>query len=219
MSRSNLPLSGSEELFTDFVYGSKTGKKSNNCYAFAIDWLENKNKKLQPGELSKTLRPEDDLTDAKVLKTRATEDLATKPNGGYLSSPCVKCKEGYYKVMAFVSPGTDYHWYRQMGDMIVDTKGRNINTLSKNMNVSKEQINLPDDSDKALVKKAGLWAHKRGLAELTVLDASGKFIIDPRKANRNYGDTNYTKYVASFCVNAKFGKGGPMSCKNARDNT
>ena len=207
-----LPLSGSEEPFTNFVYGSKTGKKSNNCYAFAIDWLENKNKKLQPGELSKTLKPTDDLTNPKTLKERVTADLATKKDGGYMSSPCVKCREGYYKVMAFIDPGNDYHWFRQMGAAVIDTEGKNINTLARNMNVNKKQINLPDESNKALVTNSGLWAHKRGLAELTIKDASGKFIIDPRSANRKYDNLDYTKYVGTWCINKNFGKGGNFSC-------
>jgi hypothetical protein len=207
-----LPLSGSEEPFTDFVFGSKNGRKSNNCYSFAIDWLESKNKKLQPGEISKTLKPNDDLTDPKTLKARVVADLATKKNGGYISSPCAKCREGFYKVMAFVDPGNDYHWYRQMGTAVLDTDGKNIGTLARNMNVEKKQIDLPDESNKALVTNSGLWAHKRGLAELTVKDASGKYIHDPRKANRNYGDNDYEKYVATYCVNSDFGKGTKFSC-------
>jgi hypothetical protein len=211
-----LPTSGSEELFTDFVYGSGIGKQSNNCYSFAIDWFGKNKRKLQPGEISKTLKKDDDLTDPKILKERVLADLATKKDGGYLAKPCVKCKEGYYKVMAFVSKGRDYHWYRQMGDMITDTNGKNVNTLAKNMNVNKSTINLPQNSNKVLVQNSGLWAHKRGLAELTVKDASGKYITDPRKANRDYDSLNYTTYVASFCINAGFGKGGPVSCNGKK---
>jgi hypothetical protein len=211
-----LPSSGSEELFTDFVYGSvKFGKRTSNCYAFALDHLgKNMNKKLQPGELSKTLKQDDDLTDPKTLKDRVMADLATKKDGGYLTTPGSKCNEGYYKVMAFVDPGNDYHWYRQVGDMLIDTEGKTINTLARNMNVNKKQIDMPENSNKALVKNSALWAHKRGLAELTTKDASGKFITDPRKANRDYGDNNYTTYVGTWCINNNFGKGGSMSCVN-----
>ena len=211
--KKKLPLSKSELPFTPYVYGSGTEKRSNNCYAFAIDWLERKNeKKLQPGELSKTLKKDDDLTNPKTLKERVLADLATKKDGGYISTPGAKCHEGYYKIMAFVSEG-DYHFYRQMGDAIVDTNGKTINALARNTNVKKNQIDLPQNSDKALVKNSGLWAHKRGLAELAITDASEKFIIDPRKADRNYGDgLNYSKYVATFCVSTSFGKGQSMSC-------
>ncbi|ABT15453.1 hypothetical protein FR483_N168R [Paramecium bursaria Chlorella virus FR483] len=219
MSKKILPLSGSEENFTDFVYGSsRWGKKNNNCYAFALDWFRaGGQNKLQPGQLSKTLKSDDDLTDPKTLKARVIADLATKKDGGYISSPCVKCKEGYYKVMAVVDKGVDYHWYRQMGDMVIDTNGKNTNTLARNMGIDKSQIDIPTNSNKALIKKGGLFAHKRGLADLTVLDASGKFITDPRTANRNYGDTNYSTYVATYCINKNFGKGGNFSCTNKKN--
>ena len=214
-----LPLSGSEEPFTDLVYGSeKWGKRNNNCYAFAIDYFKaSDHKKLQPGDLSKTLKSNDDLTDPKVLKEKVIADLGTKENGGYVASPCVKCKKNYYKIMAFVSPGEDYHWYRQMGDLLIESDGKkNINSLAKNIGVNKEQLNSPTNKpakgDPILIRAAGLWGHKRGLAELTVLDASGKFIKDPRDADRKYDNLNYTKYVGTWCVNQNFGKGKAFSC-------
>jgi hypothetical protein len=104
-----------------------------------------------------------------------------------------------------------------MGSMITDTNGKNLNTLAKNMNVKKEQLNLPQNSDKVLVTGSGLWAHKRGLAELSVKDSAGKYITDPRKANRDYDTLNYKTYVATFCINAGFGKGGPLSCVNKKN--
>lgn len=209
-----LPTTGTEEPFTPFVYGFGVEKRSNNCYAFAIDHLEKKFKKLQPGELSKTSKKDDDLTDPKTLKERILADLATKKNGGYLSTPGALCKSGFYKIMVFVDPEKDFHLYRQVGDAVVDTDGKTIDTLAKNMKVKRNQIDLPVNSDKAFVKNSGVWAHKRGLSELTIKDASGKFILDPRKANRDYGDLNYTRYVATFCVNNRFGNGDIMSCVN-----
>jgi hypothetical protein len=73
IAKGGLPLSGSEEPFTNSVYGSeKWGKRNNNCYGFALDWFKaSENRKLQPGELSKTLKPYDDLTDPAVLKKRS----------------------------------------------------------------------------------------------------------------------------------------------------
>ncbi len=218
--KGGLPLSGSEEPFTNYVYGSeKWGKRNNNCYAFAIDWLKaSEKRKLQPGELSKTLTPYDDLTDPKVLKEKTMSDLGTKKNGGYAASPCVKCKKGFYKIMAFVDRGQDYHWYRQMGDMLIESDGKkNVGSLAKNIGVNKNQLNSPVDSpkkgDPILIKAAGLWGHKRGLSELTVLDASGKFIKDPRDANRKYENLDYSTYVGTFCVNQNFGKGKNFNCE------
>lgn len=217
--KGGLPLSGAEEPFTNYVYGSdRWGKKNNNCYAFAIDFFKaSENKKLQPGELSKTLKSYDDLTDPKTLKEKVIADLGTKGNGGYVASPCVKCKKNYYKVMAFVDRGADYHWYRQMGDVLVESDGqKNINSLAKNIGVNRKQLdsptNKPAKGDSILAHAAGLWGHKRGLSELTVLDASGKFIKDPRDADRKYDKLNYTKYVGTWCINKNFGKGKNFSC-------
>ena len=213
-------MSGSEEPFTSFVYGTdRWGKTNNNCYAFAIDYFRGTmNKKLQPGELSKTLKRDDDLTDPQILKERTLSDLATKKNGGYSAGPCEKCKKGYYKVMAFVGKGQDYHWYRQVSDMMIPSDGKKtVSNIAKEIGVDKSQIdspssNKPKDGEPILIKNAGLFAHKRGFAELTVLDASGKFIKDPRVANRNYGDIDYNTFAGAFCVNATFGKGGKFSC-------
>ena len=36
----------------------------------------------------------------------------------------------------------------------------------------------------------GTWSHKRGITEVTNLDASGNVIYDPNKADFNYGDQN-----------------------------
>jgi hypothetical protein len=217
--KGGLPLSGSEEPFTNYVYGGdRWGKRNNNCYGFAIDFFKaTENRKLQPGELSKTLKPYDDLTSPKVLKERTIADLGTKKNGGYVSSPCVKCKKNYYKIMAFVDPGNDYHWYRQMGDVLIESDGqKNVNSLAKNIGVNKTQLNSPTNKpakgDPILIRAAGLWAHKRGLSELTVLDSAGKFIKDPRDANRKYDNLDYTTYVGTFCVNKDFGKGKSFAC-------
>jgi hypothetical protein len=214
--KGGLPQSGSEEPFTNFVYGNeKWGKRNNNCYAFAIDWLKaTEKRKLQPGELSKTLTPYDDLTDPKVLKERTMADLGEY---GYMSSPCVKCKKNYYKIMAFVDKGKDYHWYRQMGDVLIESDGqKNVNSLAKNIGVNRNQLNSPTNKpakgDPILIRAAGLWAHKRGLSELTVLDSAGKFIKDPRDADRKYENLDYKTYVATFCVNANFGKGKSFAC-------
>lgn len=46
------------------------------------------------------------------------------------------------------------------------------------------------------------WSHKQGWATgPLMIDASGKLITDPRKANRNYG-YRYSKFCSAFCVKA-----------------
>ncbi len=208
-----LPLSGSEEQFTEGVYGSKQGIGSNNCYAFATDWYRDGGKrKLQPGELSGAVKPGDDATKCPDLMRLALSDLNFRKKGGYAADPDKPCKKGYYKVMAFSAPDVDYHWYRQMGDMVVRAPGgKSVTNIAKNMSVHTSQIDSPSpspDKDELIaVSKAGLWAHKRGLDELTVKDARGKYITDPRTADRNYGRLDYTTFCGALCVNKDFGKG------------
>jgi len=57
--------------------------------------------------------------------------------------------------------------------------------------------------------KCNLWAHKQGWGTRPILvDAKGKVITDPRRANRNYGRLNYTKLCGVFCVRAGKAKSG-----------
>lgn len=51
-----------------------------------------------------------------------------------------------------------------------------------------------------------LWSHKQGFATGPVLvDASGKTIADPRRANRNYDGLHYSKFCSAYCVRAGAG--------------
>ena len=53
--------------------------------------------------------------------------------------------------------------------------------------------------------KDGTWSHKQGWGYgPTKLDASGKVIVDPRKANRNYGRLNYSKVCSTMCIPKQF---------------
>lgn len=214
VKRRKLPTSGGEEQFTNATFGSKQGIADNNCYGYAVDWYRDSGgEKLQPGELSGTLRPADDLTRCDVLSQRTLADLATKAGGGYPVRPAARCKPGYYKVMSFVAPGKDYHWYRQMGDMVLPAPGgKTTAQLAEDLGVDPSQIDSPSPRpgkcDKFVVWRGGLWAHKRGLDELTTRDAKGRWIFDPREADRDYGSgLDYTKFCGAYCVSTDFGKG------------
>ena len=51
-----------------------------------------------------------------------------------------------------------------------------------------------------------LWAHKQGFGGGPVLvDASGRTIRDPRRADRNYGGLNYSRFCGAYAV--KYGAG------------
>ena len=51
--------------------------------------------------------------------------------------------------------------------------------------------------------KNGYWSHKPGRTDVTNVDASGKKIINPDKANRNYTHYNYDRGCGFFCINTK----------------
>ncbi len=46
----------------------------------------------------------------------------------------------------------------------------------------------------------GYWSHKRGITNVTRADASGRSIINPRLANRNYYDVNYSTFCGYYFV-------------------
>ena len=199
-----VPVSGSEMEFTDLVWGSPKGIDGNNCYGFAADeYRDGGFDKLQPGEIAGTLKTEDDLTTCDVLGKRVLDDLRIR--GGYRADPDAPCAVGHYKIMSFVAPGKDYHWYRQTGDMLVRVDGKNtVASIAKNAGVPMKNVNIPTGENSknrlALLHGAGLWAHKRGLDELSTKDASGKFIKDPRNANRTYPPYDYKDFCNAYCL-------------------
>ena len=96
-------------------------------------------------------------------------------------------------------------WYRQTGDMLVRVDGKNtVTSIAKNAGVPMKNVNIPPGENSknrlALLRGAGLWAHKRGLDELSTKDASGKFIKDPRNANRTYPPYDYKEFCNAYCL-------------------
>jgi hypothetical protein len=65
-----------------------------------------------------------------------------------------------------------------------------------------------------------LWSHKTGWAGgPLIVDASGKTITDPRKADRNYKPGfHYTKFCSAYGVRAGFTKTGNNSNRNGKSN-
>lgn len=199
-----LPLSGSEDTYTDLTYGTRRGKGNNNCYGYAIDHYRNAgNDKLQPGNLAAS--PGNvDLRSCDTLTGRTLADLRGRAYRVEAEAPC---RRGYYKIMGFLAPDTDYHWYKQNKDALVRMGGRlrDLASLSRALGVSPKQLVSPSPAPRAgdvvLVKDAGLWSHKQGFATGPLLkDACGKAISDPRKACRDYGKLNYTQYCGALCV-------------------
>ena len=198
-----LPLSGSEPVYTDLVYGSPRGVKNNNCYAWAIgDYKNSGSKKLQPGNLVGETRNMN-LSNCSELRARVQRDLGARVYPEQADAPC---RKGYYKVMAFLDENNDYHWYKQHSDMLVRAKaGNSASLIARNLDVPVSSVLSPEspsaNGDLVLVKGAGLWSHKQGFATGPLIrDACDKPIRDPRTACRDYGKFNYRTFCGAFCV-------------------
>jgi hypothetical protein len=46
----------------------------------------------------------------------------------------------------------------------------------------------------------GYWTHKPGYKPSTQYDADHRLILDPERANRKYGDLDYTDFCGYVCV-------------------
>ena len=206
-----LPTSGSEETYTNFVYGSPKGKVNNNCYAWAIGhYRDSGGVKLQPGDLSGALT-DMNLSSCKELKQRVLQDSkAPGQKAMYVVNPRTRCNKGYYKVMAFLDKDTDYHWYRQHKDLLYRVQaGNSLTSVATKLGVPPKQVvtsakDAMKPDNVLLVRNADLWSHKQGFATGPLLyDACGKVITDPRKACRDYGTYNYDTFCGAYCVEAK----------------
>jgi len=87
-------------------------RRSHNCYAYAMnDFNPDRNRFPQPGIKSNMGRPNKQDFVCPIITERALNDVKTrrvKSNG--------ECPIGYRKVMLFVDPYTDYHFYREDDD-------------------------------------------------------------------------------------------------------
>lgn len=64
-----------------------------------------------------------------------------------------------------------------------------------------------------------LWSHKQGFGAGPVLvDASGRTIKDPRRANRNYPGLNYSKFCSAYCVKCQAGRIALARSRNGMRN-
>lgn len=70
------------------------------------------------------------------------------------------------------------------------------------MKINMRQSGLRLIPGKIITFPVNAWSHKQGWATGPLLvDARGNLILDPRKANRNYG-YNYSKFCSAYCVKA-----------------
>lgn len=87
---------------------------------------------------------------------------------------------------------------------------------NSNMKINMRQSGATLVPGKIITFPINAWSHKQGWATGPLLiDASGKLITDPRKANRRYG-YNYSKFCSAFCIKA--GRVHTGSPKNTKTN-
>lgn len=204
-----LPTSGSETLFSDLVYGTPRGIGNNNCYAWAIgNYRDSGGIKLQPGNMSRQTTNMN-ASSCAFLRDRALDDSSSR--GVYMVPPRSKCRKGYYKIMAFIDKGRDYHWYKQHGSLLYRAgEGESKTSIARELGVPVSSVVSPTPHPRAgdlvYVRNAGVFSHKQGLATGPLLrDASKKIIPDPRRADRNYGAYNYRTFCGSMCIRNKQG--------------
>ena len=211
--KKGLPLSGSERKFTNRRWGTATGIGNNNCYAYAVgDYEAYRWQKSIPGDRSGLSNRNHNYTHCTGLPNRVLSD---NPGKIYRVKANEKCKKGYYKVMMFVCPGRptnyirqgDFHFYVQHGVVEYRVKpGDTQESVAKFFKVPLSRVKRAGKfaPNKRIVFRANVFSHKRGWATGPLLvDASGKAIKDPRKADRNYPGLNYERYCSSFCVKDK----------------
>jgi hypothetical protein len=177
----------------------------NNCYAYAIQHLSQNGTpyKLQPGDLSGLKNTDFSLATCHPAHARILRDLVTRKRG-YQVPPDAPCKQGYGKIALMLSPSTDYHLLRLNKDVVYPLeRGETVQRVATKFRVPVRNV-VPMTKGRVRVKDAWVYSHKRGLAyPPTLYDAKGKMIFDPRTANLDYGDLNYSRYCSSFCVKQK----------------
>ena len=97
----------------------------------------------------------------------------------------------------------------------VANNNQELRVLNKHVTKSKGPA-LP--TGKVIDFPVKLWSHKTGWAGgPLIVDASGKTITDPRKADRNYKPGfHYTKFCSAYGVRRGFAKTGSNSNRNGR---
>ena len=105
-----LPTSGFEP--TNYTYYQKPRAViRNNCMAFAFGERGIQNYvKQQPGNKSGLKGVDFSLANCDELVRRVRRDYKKTV---YVGKPTVPCKRGYSKVMAFLAPHADFHFFRQ----------------------------------------------------------------------------------------------------------
>lgn len=201
MNKKFLPLTGSEAIFS--VYPWNKGVNSDNCYDYAIgDFEVGRRVKSTPGDRAGLSANGLNFTTCKGIKKRILSD---NPKTVYqIKNVRAPCRSGFYKIMNFVSPQGDFHFYKQVRGVKYKVKtGDTCEKIAKFLRVSPGTVKKAGvlKVGKTLTVPANLWAHKQGWGQVPIIvDAKGLTIYDPRKANRNYPGLNYSTFCSAYCV-------------------
>lgn len=195
-----LPLSGAETIFSNTPWSKAVN--SDNCYDYAIgDYERGRNVKSTPGNRAGLSSNGLTFTSCRGIRKRILSD---NPKTVYATKAVTKCKDGYYKIMSFASPDGDFHFYKQVKGVQYTWKmGDTFTSVAKFLRVPVNVIKkaFAGGKKRTAVVPVNLWAHKQGWGAPPILiDASGKTIVDPRRANRKYPGLNYRLYCCSYCV-------------------
>jgi hypothetical protein len=217
--KTTLPLSGSEPTCKYNVFSTQRGIQNNNCtaYAYQLARKDGTYFKLQPGDVS-TRKPFHLRTCQQVVQ-RVKEDLQVL--GGFPTRLTTPCHKNMYKIALVLAPNRDYHFLLQHKDVYYVTESNETRaSIAKKFQVALADVQRKTSyarGTSVLVKNAGVWSHKRGIAlPPTLLDAKGKLIKNPQMANFDYGHLNYSVFCGVFCV-AKNKGTSPSVIKNNRN--
>lgn len=215
-----LPLSGSETIFS--VKPWNRGVNSDNCYDYAIgDFETGRPVKSTPGNRAGISSNGLNFTTCRGIRRRILSD---NPRTVYaLKNANRVCKKGHYKIMSFVSPDGDFHFYKQVKG--VEYKVQPGDTHAKIARFLRVTPGIVKRVAKKLVYgktikiPVNLWAHKQGWGAVPIIvDAKGKTIYDPRRANRKYPGLNYSKFCCAYCVMKNKAASGNQSTPGLRVN-
>ena len=212
-----LPPGETETVYRAMPWGSKTGIRSANCFAYAFDLYEPKKRvKAQPGDIAARRRGfADRQAEAKATGARLSEELTCPKlrqkvlddfgDKIYVEKADKPCKNPFWKVMIAIAPGKkeidDYHTYREHKHLLLDVPvGADLGALARLYRVGEGDV-VRLDKKKVFVQNANVWASKHGFATGALLtDTCGKPIFDPRKACRKVGKMDYKIMCDSFCI-------------------
>jgi len=214
MPNKNLPLSGSETVFTENKWSTTKGVRHNNCYSYAANNYSNTRvQKAVPGGMVAKREGRSPNYDAPLsCANLVPKVVGDNPESVYrIADVDAPCKQGFYKIMMFVDPGEhfdgDFHFYKQHKDVEYRVQeGDTLETIARMFSVTVEYLRKhnpkvsPSPGSKILVPNVNAWSHKMGHATGALLtDSCGKIIKDPRKACRVYSH-NYKNFCGGFCV-------------------